>query len=845
MKNLKHKTSKKFDIIKHISAVLAFSVIFSQIAVQAKTSFINPEDEMLNFGIIAEKVDTARTVTFAEYSTMLMRAIGLDDMTKSAENEKWYERSMKSASGIGLYNTFENEVEAEKPIKSEYALSMTASALGYNHIVEKTFDALYAEAMRLGLSVGISAKQGETLTREDAYIILHNALGTNLCVMDGRGYSISKDTLEDRLMNMKDSEYMIGIVEADEMSSISGDCTDEGKVRIGGELFETGDIDVSGYIGSYVRFFVQEDRRGAKTIKWMEPHKDNEIIFFDEDSDISIENNRLYYYEDNNKRKNIKLSDGMITIYNNRPTARILKDIISASCHMKLTDNNGDGEYDVADITKIESCVVKNIYPNQEQIILEYATDGKSRLNIKDYEICEYYDAGGNKIKIADINQGDALSVVVDENREYMQIYKTEQPFVGIARSKTDNSAEVTIDSEIYKYICDSASIIEGEKCTFYKDLWGRIFYSRDEFDDYVYIRQVYEGEKPDSVYINTFEGEKGFNTYKLSDKVKIDGKRNKKVEDILNSLNAGTLATITFNSSEEVQSIKTATTYASKGLRTYCENDFGFVDYDNKILQPFACDMNRTKVFFVPSTNEKSDYFNIFTLDDDEDYVVTGYDYDKNINRVRAAVVEINPEQPLQSGFSKSSEFMAVNEIYTTITDDDEATYGVGGICGGEEITLVASQRQNVFNELSTVNKGDVIQFIRNMNGEIGLVRKVMDFSELGEYYYDDSDYKSIELYAPASEVNKDVMTNIKKYLVNEIKCSVDGLDISSCVSASETGVPNTDNKGFDNYFLYNDREYEKGNIDSIIDSYGANGSDLYIWSNGDDVKFITIINK
>lgn len=830
-------------IKKEIAAALAVSVIFCGMAAEAKTGFINTEDEMLNFGIIAEKVDLSRTVTFAEYSTMLMRAIGLEEMTKPAEGVKWYEAGMKAAAGIGLYDTFENAVAAEQPINSEYALSMTASALGYGYITDKTFDALYAQAMRLGLSVGINAKQGSSLTREEAYGILHNALGTNLCVIGKSGYGISNDTLEDRLMNMKDSEYMLGIAEADETSSISGGCTDKGKVRIGGELFETGDVDVSGYIGSYVRFFVQSDRRGTKTIKWIEPHKDNEIMFFDEDSDVSFEAGKLLYYDENGTRKNIKLSDGLITIYNNRPTPDILSDVTDTHCRMKLTDNNGDGEYDVADVTKIESYVIKNIYPRQGQMILEYATDGKSRLNVNDYDEYSCYDAEGNKAELSDISAGDAISVTADANREYIQIRLAEAPFEGTATGR--KNSEVTINSETYKYICDSKTITVGTKSTFYKDVWGRIFYSREGFDDYVYIRQVYEGEEPGSAYISTFEGEDGFNTYRLSDKVKIDDAVRRNFAEVQNVLKEGTPATITVGGDSEVKTIKTAQKYAQRGLRTYCENDFGFVDYENKILKPFACDKNRTKVFFVPTTNEKDDYFNIFTLDDDEDYIVTGYDYDEDINRVRAAVIEINPDKPLQSGFSKSSDFMAVNEISTMVTDKDDITYAVTGISGGEEITLTASQRQNVFNELSTVDKGDVIQFVKNMNGEIGLVRKVLDFSELDEYYYDDTDYKSIKLYASASEVKKDVMTNIKKYLVNEIICNTDGREISSCVSASEEKIPNTGNDGFDNYFLYSDKRYEKGNIDSIIDGVGDSCSDLYIWSVGDDVKFITIINK
>ncbi len=825
--------------IKCMSAVLA-TVTMCCAAVQSVSAYITPEDEMLNFGIIAEKIDTSRTVTFAEYSAMIMRAVGFDDMLISNESEKWYTASMKSAEELGFYSVFSNAVEAEKNISAEYALSMTTAALGYSAMTPRTLEAWYNEAVSLGLSKGITAKRNGELTREDAYMIIHNALNTNLCVSDGRGWRISSDTLEDRLMSLKDSEYMLGIVEATSTAAISGNCTEKGEVRIGGEVFGTGDIDMAGYLGSYVRIFIQTDNNGYKTIKWIEPYKNNSVIYLDEDSDITLENDRLYYYEES--RKHLQLSDALITLYNNRPTPRQLSEFLTGENRIRLTDNNGDSKYDIAEVTGIESYVVKNIYPEQGQIIFEYATDGKKRLDTDYASDYEYYDADKTPIELGDIKPGDALSVIADENWDYVQIYKTETPFEGTATAK--GSDKITVNSEVYKYICDSSFVQTGENNTFYTDLWGRIFYSRDEFDDYEYIRKVYEGNVPDSVYINTFDGAE-FNTYMLSSKVSVNGARKKTAQDIINAVKTKTLASITLNSNNEVTKIETADEYASRGYRTYCENDFGFVDYEDKILKPFACDENRTKVFCVPVSDNKEDYFNIFELDNDEDYIVTGFDYDSRINRVRAVVVEIDPEKPLQSGFGDSSEFMAVNEISTTLTDNDEATYAVDGICQGKEVSLTAAQRQNVFNVLSTVQTGDVIQFVKNMNGEIGLVRKVMDFSELGGYYYDDTNYKNIELFAPASQINKDVMTNVKKYLVNEIKCSVDGRDISSCVSASEERIPNTDNKGFSNYFLYTDKSYKTGNIDSIIDNYGGKGSDLYIWSNGDDVKFITIINQ
>lgn len=843
-------TASKSKAAGCAAAVLAFTFTIGTLGAQARVYPASVEEEMLNFGIIVETVDMQNSVTFAEYTAMVMRAAGLGSMITAKEGESWYAAHMKAAKELGLYSAFENEVNAEEKIKFEYAVAMTAAILGYSAVTERTLEAWYAEGMRLGLVNGVSAQRGEVLNRADSYKLIHNALGTKICETDANGYSrISDETLEDKLMGLRGSEYLEGIVEATENASISGDCAPEGTVRINDEIFAAGDTKADEYLGSRVRFLSEESgNKFYETIIWIEPHKDNKILELDEYTEKNIRDGNLYYKNDRNTEKRIKLANAPIVVYNNRLTAKSFEEIISDDRRVKLTDNDGDGVYDIADVTAIESCVVEKAYQSQGQFVLEYATDGRKRLKTDNQDtVYEYYDADGNVIAPETIKEGDAISVIADESGECMKIYRLNSAFEGKLKTYDGQEHEVSVDSEQYKYVEGAVLPSVGVQSTFYKDLWGRIFYSKESFDSYVYIRRVYSGEDSESAYINTFEGSGGFKTYKLSGKVRIDGASAKNAAEIINMLKSGGAASIELDSSGEVKRIDTAEVYAEKGYRTYCENDFGFVDYEDKKLVPFACDKERTAVFFVPTTDNKDDYFNIFELDNDEDYVVTGFDYDERINRVRAIVIEVDPDKPLKSGFGESSRFMAVSGIRQAVSGD-EVTYEVTGICGGEEITLAAAQRQSVLNVLSEVKSGDVIQLVCNWNGEIGLVRQVMDYSELNEYYYDNVDNKNTKLYASAYEVNSEVMTNAKKYLVHEIKCSVDGASVSSCLSASEEKISGTDNKGFNNYFLYNKRtkKYEQGSIDSIITTEdGANASDLFIWSQNGDAKFIVIADN
>lgn len=797
--------------------------------VSAKISPDNPEEEMLNFGIIAEKVDTQNTVTFAEYSAMLLRAMAADSGISMENKLHWYDGYVRTAGNIGLYKAFSNSVEPEKEVTAEYALAMTTAALGYRYVLPSTFEAWYKQAIELKLDKGINAGYKDKLTRSDAYTIIHNALDVQTCGADGK----FGKTFEEILLGMNDGEYKIGIIEATDEGALIGNCAAEGMVRINNDEFNTGEYELTEYIGSYVKFLVSED-----TIKWIELHRDNSTVYIDENTEKYIEDGKLFYSNDESSRyQKIKLSDAPQVVLNNRPTIDTMEEVLSDDIRVKMIDNDGDDMYDVAVITDIESYVVETVYPKQGQIAFEYGTDAKKRLQTDNADIvCRYYGSDGEKISIDDIKSGDAISIIADKNMEQVNIYRLNPPFDGTASAKNEKNSEVSVNSEKYKYIDGRYDLITGSESTFYTDLWGRIFYARKKFDNYLYIRQKYTDDSGDNEYIEVFDGNT-FNSYRLSDRVRVTGGT---------EVGEGAVATLKFNNAGDVTVVELAESYASKGYRTYCENDFGFVDYENKKLTPFACDKGRSKVFIVPSTNKKEDYFNTFALDNDEEYMVEGFGYDDRLRRVQAAVVVVDPDKPVEAGFGSSSKFMAVDSVWQTTTDDDEATYEVNGLMDGERVTLMAASRQSVFNVLSMVGSGDVIELVCNWNGDIGLVRQVMDFSELNDAYFDDSDYKNTELFSSVTEVNKDVMTNFKKYLVNEIKCNIDGRVITSCVPVSEEKVPDSDNKGFSNYFEYyrHAEKFEKGNIDSVVaGEYGT--ANTFIFSKNDDVKFIVTINN
>lgn len=819
------------------------------------------EEKMLNFSIIREARPLDEEVTCAQYSAMLVRALGLDEVALSYTDGDWSQGYVALAEKLRFYQSLPDSITPHETITVENAVVMTVAALGYDVTAGKSAAEQYNVGIRIGLYQGVSAPAKEVLVRADAYSIISNALDTDLCVSenyaaDGR-YMIDKDnTLMSMLLDLKDRVYYEGVVEASHAVSLTGAKVKDGEVMIDGTSFYAGDSGAERFVGSRVSFYADyENDSDYGEIQWISPHRKNSSISLDETADKAIAEGKLEYYPDeaSAKTETFSIEPSAQVMFNNRPLGRPLVNEDVEDNRITLIDNDADEVYDVLLITEIESYLVKRCYPEQDFIAFEdsaaYQRGGlEFETGDKDY-VYEFYDEAGERIELEDIGTGDAVSVIAGKDMKYVALHRLADPVSGRVTEYSEADLSVLVDSQPYALVKGAPAIEAGADGNFYIDLWGRIFDVRESVDSYVYISGVDQKKGiSQQALIRVFTNDNGFVTYETAENVTIDGDRIKGSDDVMTYLRADAVANISVNAEGRVSRIDYAEVYGERGSRTYVEHDFGFTDYTDKVLTPFACGKGQTAVFFIPKSGLEDEYFNTFPLNDDEDYIVTGYDLDERSGKVRAVTVEMDVRHPTSVGFGSSSKFLAVNSV-RQIYSGDSSTYKLEGICEGETVTLQAAQVQSVFNVLSTLDKGDVLQFVLNWDGEIGLARKALDYSTLSKSYYDTSDNENTQLFAPVAKVNENVMTNFRKYLAHEVICEVDGTGkVPSTVSASEEKVSGTDDDGFNNYFVYDAKRkmYRAGSIDSIISSeYGADEpSRVFILSQGGTVKFITIIN-
>lgn len=848
---------------KSCSAILAVLLTISSISgfAAVRKTGESAEEKMLNFGIIRESKPLAEEVTCAQYSAMLIRALGLDEAAQSYSDGDWAQGYITLAGQLRFYRSLPSAVTAHQSITVENAVVMTVAALGYDVTAQENMSEQYGVGVKIGLYKNVSASAKETLVRADAYAIISNALETDLCVSenyssDGR-YMVDKDNnLMNMLLDLADRKYQEGIVEASHAVSLTGASVKDGEVMIDGVVFAAGNSGAEKYVGSRVGFYADyEGGTDYGTISWIAPHRKNSSVFLEESAEKKVAGDGLKYTPETSdvKTETFSIADSALIMFNNRPLGRPVTDGDLKNNRVSLIDNDADDIYDVMLITQIESYVIKQCYPEQDFIAFEsnaiYSRNSMSfEIGNNDY-IYDFYDETGERIALENLHKGDAVSVIVSQDMRYAAVYRLAKPLNGTVTEYDAADLKIAVDEQTYSLAGTLGNVDAGTSGSFYVDLWGRIYDVREGVESYVYIsgadRRKGVSQQP---MLRVFTRDGGFVSYDVASSVTIDGNRLKNSDDIMAVLQTETVATISVNSKNEISRIDYAPVYGERGTRTYVENDFGFTDYDEKSLTPFACSKGQTAVFFIPKSGLEEEYFNTFPLFDDEDYLVTGYDLDDQNGKVRAITVEMDVSQPISVGFGSSSKFLAVNSV-RQVYNGEESTYKLEGLCEGKNVTLSAAQIQSVFNVLSTVEKGDVVQFVLNWDGEIGLARKVMDYSVLSESFYDTADYENTKLFASVSQVRDGVMTNLRKYLVNEIICEVSGAGrVSSIVPASVEAVSGTDNKGFDNYFIYDTKKkvYRQGSIDSVISGeYGAGDpSKVFILSQSGTVKFITIIS-
>ena len=850
------------DLARRICAAVLLLACLLGNAGLASAANSKQEDTLRAFGIVREERETTAPVSWAEFTVMTVRLLGLEEAALAQQTGEghWASGYAELAQRMGLFTGCGMWLGDEQ-ISPRTAMAILVNALGYT-VRAQSAGGLLDNYMQTGAALGLTKGAPESfdppLTRAAAYAWLENALDVPILVQTGfngkETFETKKGvTLRENLYSLNNRSYGRGIVEANGETGFSGKGTGkQDEVIISGQRYHCGETSTAMLLGYAVEFYAAYDEAsGSAKIIWIKVDRDNEAVTVFAEDIVSFQNTEFIYDSGEGENK-LKVPQSAVLIENGRAvTAYMGNKFDFSEGRFTLIDQNGDNMVDAVISQQMKSYLVERVtgtrlYLKQEQNqgirILELDRNKKEETTVLE-------DENGNSIAAEDLT-GRAVSVLESRDGSYLKIIRSGEPFRGTVEELTPSQHTVTIDGETYRYTDSAEGLYAGSYGLFWTDAWGKIFRFEQDVTEYAYL---YQCDFPadsldDTVRIKLFTQEKKFCVLKLADNVQIDGVRYANKRTLEPVLQTGSVITYKTNAAGEAVSLEHAQAYGEKGERYYRKYANGFNDPEGR-LTPVLCDAGRTIVFYVPANGNEEDFYCDFPMEDGSKYVTCGYGFEEDGSYVRAVTVEMDTDMPFESGIISAGNLLAVDEVKLVTDSQDNITYRVCGWSDGAEAVFEAAQRQEVFNIISGLQCGDVIQFITDWNGRLVRVRQLLDISELDAPCYKNPGKDREALFGRVDEARLNILTDTRTWRTHEFLVNTGSEDVYKYVSASPEGDGSSNDKGFNRYFLYDAKRkrISAAQAEDIIpqSAGGADASQVYIGSSYGNVQFIVIFKE
>lgn len=248
-----------------------------------------------------------RTITRAEFATLVVRARGLEQGAKLAQfsntytdvrSTDWFAGFVNVASGEEIVKGFpDKSFKPQNQVTYAEAVTMIVRALGYEPAVKGVWpNSMISKASELNIARSITTPNNAA-TRGDIFKMLDNSLRVDLMERKGYGteatYEITKETLLTKYLKVtvRDMEWaqeagndsddlpLVTNVPAIGLGKIkANEVTLNGKdAGIGNTTYKVADgINANDFAGQHVQVWIKDDREDV--IVWMEGSTDEEVI---------------------------------------------------------------------------------------------------------------------------------------------------------------------------------------------------------------------------------------------------------------------------------------------------------------------------------------------------------------------------------------------------------------------------------------------------------------------------------------------------------------------------------------------------------------------------------------
>lgn len=421
--------------------------------------------------------------------------------------------------------------------------------------------------------------------------------------------------------------------------------------------------------------------------------------------------------------------------------------------------------------------------------------------------IYNLYDADGNTITLADVQEDDIFNIVAPLNSDgekddldnvpYMDIYVTNETVTGAVEEEIESDYRYVVAGQ--EYIIDrNASIKVGDEGIFYITIDGLIydsdaasvvsknysFISAYGYDTSFGVKthqlklftadntlETYTVAATVKVYAE-FDGEYGYKTFRRSDGTQDEYFATIEAlvadEDTAEAATAklgGRIVTYKTNSSNEITELRFASSSAGDDFYVTENGSVKYFD-DTQVFGSYDLDSN-SKLFVAPVSKIAEGKYNVdeedlelaafSSLDEDENYEAFLFNFDRD-EYLGAALVGVEID-----GSLKKSHLAVVQTKSTGLDADGSDVTKYTFIQSGETITMAVDYDKS--SEVEPMDTGDVFRYSANADGEISKTAFIYDASErdfdAGEYAYENYNDNDIAVvFGKVTEIKSNKMT-------------------------------------------------------------------------------------
>lgn len=429
------------------------------------------ESVLIQLGFIES--DSSEHMTRLEFVEILLKMLSFDAIDDGSENpftdistsHSGYP-ALKSAYNLGIMSG--GLARPNDMVTYNEAVKMVVCATGYG--VYAPYKGGYPTgyifvASENDITKGVWSS-GESITRSAIYVLLYNAMHTDLLLNTGVSDSLNYSTVPGKNLlytyhNIVSSEDICYGVYG--YSVISASNIARGEVIIGNHILKDPANISYDYVGYNTEYYYNSDTKELKAII----SKNTKFYELDADKVFDYRNHTLYY-DDNGSEIRYRLDASTMISYNGDIIDSFSSsDFVNKNGYITLIENTGDTIIDTMLIRSYDAIVVGSVDVSG-CIIYDYYTNASLKIDKNDSNyLTVFKDELGNDIELKELSKGDVITYSKSKSGKIILATYSNSEIIGeVETVSKDNSKYVlTIDETEYettKDFGDNESIKPG-----------------------------------------------------------------------------------------------------------------------------------------------------------------------------------------------------------------------------------------------------------------------------------------------------------------------------------------------------------------------------------------------